>query len=159
VRKVVILGPGGAGKSVFAKKLGEAIDIPVIELDSLFWQPGLVPTPKDRWAEMQRQLVQHEAWILDGDLGPYDVVEPRLRAADTAIVLDFGVLRCAWRSLHRSRERLDFWKWLWSWHRRYRPVLMQAIAVQAASAHVRVLSNPGDVQNFLDELSGSEDPQ
>ena len=36
---------------------------------------------------------------MDGDLGPYDVLDVRLQAADTVVFLDFSPLRCAWRAL------------------------------------------------------------
>jgi len=41
VKRVVILGRGGSGKSILASKLGEVTGLPVIELDKTFWQPGL----------------------------------------------------------------------------------------------------------------------
>jgi hypothetical protein len=49
---------------------------------------------------------------MDGDLGSYDVVDVRLRVADTIVFLDFSRLRCAWRAFRRLRERADFWHWL-----------------------------------------------
>ncbi len=51
-------------------------------------------------------------WIMDGDLGTYDVLTPRLRTADTICWLDFALWRCAWRSLRRGRERADYWQWV-----------------------------------------------
>ena len=36
---------------------------------------------------------------MDGDLGPYDVLDVRLQAADTVVFLDFSPARCAWRVL------------------------------------------------------------
>jgi shikimate 5-dehydrogenase len=42
VRRVVVVGAGGAGKSVFAARLGEATGLPVVELDKIFWRPGLL---------------------------------------------------------------------------------------------------------------------
>ena len=48
VRKAVILGRGGAGKSALSRQLSDVTGIPTIELDALFWQPG--PTPMDPWA-------------------------------------------------------------------------------------------------------------
>ena len=112
MKRVLILGPGASGKSTLAARLGELTDLPVIELDKVFWQPGLLPTPRDQWVELQQKLVDEDQWIIDGDLGPYDAVEARLRAADTIILLDFWFVRCAWRALRRSRERADFWLWL-----------------------------------------------
>ena len=69
-----------------------------------------------------------DGWIADGDLGPYDAVGVRLGLADAVVVLDVAVWRCAWRSLRRSREHLDYWRWLLSWHRRWRPRLLEAVA-------------------------------
>jgi Isopentenyl transferase len=40
VKRVMIVGPGAAGKSTFAVRLAEITGLPVIELDQLFWRPG-----------------------------------------------------------------------------------------------------------------------
>ena len=107
MKRVVILGRGASGKSTLARRLGEITGLPVIELDKVFWRPGLAATPRDQWVVVQERLVAEEGWIMDGDLGPSDVVEVRLRAADTIIFLDFSLVRCAWRAVWRSRERAD----------------------------------------------------
>lgn len=69
MKRVIILGPGASGKSTFAKQLGELTRLPVTELAQVFWRSGLVATPPDEWANIQRSLVQANEWILDGDLG------------------------------------------------------------------------------------------
>ena len=61
----------------------------MIELDKLFWRQGLAATPRGQWAAIQRELVSQQSWIMDGDLGPYDVIDVRLQAADTVVFLDF----------------------------------------------------------------------
>jgi hypothetical protein len=152
VQRAVIVGRGAAGKSVLAARLGEITGLPVIELDKLFWQPGLTPMPPDQWAARQRDLVRRQAWIMDGDLGPYDVTGPRLAAADTVIVLDFPLLRCAWRAVRRSRERGDFWYWLFTYRHRSLPPIRQAIAAHAPRSDVYVLSGPRAVRNFLAQV-------
>jgi len=149
MKRVVILGPGGSGKSTLAMRLGEITGLPVIELDKVFWQPGLLPTPRDQWVELQQKLVDQDQWILEGDLGPYDAFEVRLRAADVIIFLDFSLARCAWHSLRRSRERADFWLWLLGYRRRHRPILMEAIAENVAQADLHVLRNPEERRRFL----------
>jgi hypothetical protein len=148
VRRIVILGRGASGKSTLARRLGERTGLPVIELDTLFWRPGLTPTPPARWASVQRDLAAGDAWIMDGDLGPYDQVDVRLRAADTVLVLDFSLARCAWRALRRSRERADFWRWLIGYRRHYLPPLMAAIHTHAAQASVRVLRHPRELADL-----------
>ena len=153
MRKVVILGRGGAGKSALSRQLSEVTGIPAVELDALFWQPGLTPMEPSRWAACQHELVQRSCWILDGDLGPYDTaLEIRLRAADTIVVLDFTLLRCAWRTLRRGREEAEYWRWVWAYRRRSLPYVMRAINSEAPHAKLYVLSNPAMVQRFADEV-------
>jgi adenylate kinase family enzyme len=149
VNRIVILGRGGAGKSTFARALGERTGLPVIELDQLFWQPGLVGRTKNEWIEIQTELIAAERWIMDGDLGPYDVVDVRLRAADTVLVLNFSLVRCAWRAVRRSRERWDFWRWLIGYRKVGLPPLIEAIARSAPDAAVHVLRGPRAVARFL----------
>ncbi len=156
MRRVVILGRGGAGKSVLARQLSELTGLPAIELDGLFWQPGPEPTPAEAWVARHRELVAGERWIIDGDLGPYDAgLASRLAAADTIIVLDFGFLRCAWRTLRRGREQTEYWRWIWSYRRASLPKLRIAIAAQLPRVQVHVLHDPGMVRGFLAEVSGS----
>ena len=45
MKRVVIFGRGASGKSTLAKRLGEITGLPVVELDEIFWQPGLLATP------------------------------------------------------------------------------------------------------------------
>ncbi len=44
---------GGPGKSVCAASLREATGLPVVELDKIFWKPGLLPTSRDEWASVE----------------------------------------------------------------------------------------------------------
>ncbi|MGC2741747.1 MAG: adenylate kinase [Candidatus Angelobacter sp.] len=149
MQRVVILGRGGAGKSTLAHQLGDITRLPIVELDKIFWRPGLLSTPRDEWILLQQKLVHEEKWIMDGDFGPYDAVEERLRAADTIVLLDFSLLRCAWRAFRRSRERADFWRWVLAWRRRSRPVLLRAIALHAPTARLYTLRGPRAVVRFI----------
>lgn len=148
MKRVVVLGCGGAGKSTLARSLGAITGLPVIELDKLFWQPGRVPSSPARWAAVQRELVRKPRWIIDGDLGPYDVPSVRLKRADTVIVLDLPLLLCAWRALRRSRESLEFWLWLWRYRRHSRPLVAHAISTYAANADVQILASCRAVRRF-----------
>jgi len=153
VKRVVILGRGASGKSTLAKRLGEITGLPVVELDKVFWQPGLVATPRNEWTSAQELLVANDGWIMDGDLGPLDVIEPRLRAAETVIFLDFSFALCAWRAIRRSRERFDFWWWVLTYRWRTRPALLKAIANCAPTAELHIFRAPKAVKRFVDDLA------
>ena len=158
MKRVVILGRGASGKSTLARRLGEITGLPVIELDKVFWRQGLVATPRDQWVAVQEELVAKNGWIMDGDLGPYDAMEARLRGADTIIFLDFSLIRCAWRAICRSLERGDFCRWLVAYRIQSRPILLQAIATNAASAEFRVLHDPEALRRFVADLERKSRP-
>jgi hypothetical protein len=90
---------------------------------------------------------------MDGDLGSLDVVETRLRAADTVIFLDFSLARCAWRALRRSRERADFWWWVLAYRWQSRPALLKAIANYAPDADLHIFRSPSALNRFVDNLA------
>ncbi|MDR7275674.1 topology modulation protein [Catenuloplanes atrovinosus] len=158
MNRIVILGRGGAGKSTLAAHLGAALALPVIELDKHFWAPGLTPTPTEQWIRIQHQLISGKQWVIDGDLGPYDVLTARLQAADTVIVLDFPLWLCAWRALRRSRENLAFWRWLITYRRHSLPTVMAAIATHAGHAQLHVLHHPRAAERLLSHATTTTRP-
>ena len=149
MRRVLIFGRGGAGKSTLAQRLGEMLDLPVVELDKVYWRPDGRPTSPAVWHVVQEKLVAGEKWILDGDLGPDDVVERCLQAADTISVLDLPAYVCAWRVLRRSREGLDFWWWMARWRHSAMPTLRRSIEQHAAGSKVVWLRTTREVVEFL----------
>ena len=149
MERVVIFGRGGAGKSVLARELGAATGLPVVELDKEFWSADLEPLPPEDWARRQASLAARPRWIMDGDLGPYDAVEPRLRRADAVVVLDLPLWLCAWRARRRGPERRDFWDWTLRWRSHSRPALLRAISEHAPQADVVILRNRRSVRRWL----------
>lgn len=143
MQRIVIVGSGGAGKSTLALQIGEALGLPVFHLDALFWQPGWVTTPRGERLRTLEQLVQSNAWILDGNWGGTGL-EVRLAAADTIIFLDLPRTLCLWRAVRRwlsfrgrtrpdlgedCPERLDwaYLRWIWDYPRLHRPALLRRI--------------------------------
>lgn len=149
MERVVVFGRGGAGKSTFALELSCATGLPVVELDKQFWSENLDPLPPDEWAGVQARLTARDQWILDGDLGPYDAPAARLRRADTVVVLDLSLARCAWRAARRGREGAVFWWWLLTWRWCSRGKVLDAVAIHAPTARLSVLRSPAQVRLFL----------
>lgn len=164
MRRIAIIGSGGAGKSVLARQLGDRLGLPVIHLDVLFWGPGWVDTPVEVWRARQGELVAGDAWIIDGNHG--QTMEVRLAAADTVVFLDLPRWLCLWRVVRRSlayrgrvrldraagcEERLDraFLRWVWTYPKTGRPQALAAIAAHAGQARVLHLTSRGQIRAFL----------
>ena len=149
MQRVVILGRGAAGKTTLAHDLAERTGLPVIELDTEFWDADREPTAPEEWTAIQQRLAADDAWIMDGDLGPYDAPGARLERADTVIILDLSLLRCVRRARRRGSERRDFWWWVLTWRLRWRGRAVALATVLAPDAELVTLHSPGQVERYL----------
>ena len=86
MRRVLVIGSGGAGKSTFAARLAARTGLPLIHLDACFWRSGWDPTPPDEWARRVADLMSRQEWVMDGNYG--GTLDARLAACDTVIFLD-----------------------------------------------------------------------
>ena len=174
MRRIVIVGSGGAGKSTLALQLGEALGLPVFHLDALFWQPGWVMVPRDERLRTLEQLVQSDSWIIDGNWSGTGL-EVRLAAADTIVLLDLPRRLCLWRAVRRwftfrgrtrpdlgadCPERLDwaYLRWIWDYPRLHRPSLLRRIKEYHEGCRVFHLRSGPEVRAFLAEIRTSGGP-
>ena len=100
MKKVLIIGSSGAGKSTFSRRLHQTTNLPLIHLDRLYWKPNWVETiDKDEWKQTIENALHGGAWILDGNYS--GTLEMRLEKCDTVIFLDLPRLICVYRILKR----------------------------------------------------------
>lgn len=171
MRRVLLIGCGGAGKSTAATRIGERLGLRVVHLDALYWKPGWVEPAKGEWEQQVRRIVGGEAWVMDGNYG--GTLDLRLTAADTVIFLDLPRRVCLWRVLKRraryhgqSRpnmaagcpERLDvaFLRWIWSYPETRRPGVLAKLQAVEHEKRVVVLRSRGEVRRFLMSLREGE---
>jgi adenylate kinase family enzyme len=169
-RRILVIGCGGAGKSTFAHRLGRAVSLPVVHLDSYFWNPGWIETEREAWEAQVRELTCGERWVMDGNYG--DTMEERLLAADAAVFLDAPRLLCLWRVVRRRLtyagrtrpdmgegcpERLDaaFLRYIWRYPYDRRPGVLERLGQHSGITQVFVLRVPGESRHFLDDLESA----
>ena len=161
MKRILIIGHPGAGKSTFAVKLGEVLKLPVVHLDKEFWNPDWQPTRRDVWRQRVESLVSSDTWIIDGS---YDsTLDIRLPRADTVIVLNFSRYLCFWRLLKRTLtnfrgvrpdmadgcpEKLDpvFIKFVWNYQRDHVPKIEECLRKYFADGKQIVLKSPASAR-------------
>lgn len=109
-KKIVVIGNCGSGKTTFAIRLAEILNLPLTHLDAEFWNPGWTGTPREQWLEKVRHLSSGDEWILDGNYG--STLKERFLAADCVIFMDISRPTCyknlvKRRLKYHSKQRPD----------------------------------------------------
>ena len=169
MKRILVIGPGGAGKSTFAKRLGSILNIEVIHLDSLYWNPGWVETPKQEWKRRLEKIITRDSWIMDGNYS--GTLDLRLEACDTVIFLDIPRMICLRRVIKRAvvyrnktrpdmadgcpeRLGLEFILWVWNYKKRTRPKIVSKLETKRHDKKVIWLRTDTEVERFLAGIKG-----
>jgi adenylate kinase family enzyme len=169
MRRVLVIGSGGAGKSTIAAAIAERTGLPLIHLDACYWRAGWVETPPDEWAATVARLAAGDAWVMDGNYG--GTLDARLAVCDTVIFLDLPRLVCLWGVLRRAlrwrgRTRPDmgagcpeqlpdreFLSWIWNYPRRRRPGILARLRALPAYRRVVILRSRRAARRWVAALA------
>jgi adenylate kinase family enzyme len=176
MKRIVVTGPIGAGKSELARGLGTRLGIRVLHLDTLFWKPGWVATPPGEWEELQRRELGAPEWIVDSQAD--DMLPDWLHTADAVVFLDASPLRCLWRVGRRRLKRrtsvgvpaetrpapvhralLKFVRNQWRYRRRVRSELLSELARDRDGRRVVILRRRDETAAFVQRLDSPEQPE
>jgi len=170
VKRVLVIGPGGAGKSVLSRVLASVTGLPLVHLDREYWGPGWKMPDPDDWSARVAALTAGNAWILDGN--HVATLEQRLERADAVVFLDFSRLTSlrgvATRLMTRAgrhradlapgcRNRLDraYLHWVWRFQRETRPLVMEALARHGDRVIVTTVRSRRQANAWLDALKNT----
>lgn len=177
VRRVVVVGSSGSGKTTVAEQIAKALDLPRLEMDSVMHRRGWDSAAGPQFRNEVADFAKRDAWVIDGNYtsqGVREIVWPR---ADTVVWLDLPrwrvMIRVVFRTLRRviTRERLwggltEPWTnlysldpyqniivWSWTRHRHVREKYQTDLARGAWDhAAVHRLRSPAEVKEFLASL-------
>lgn len=166
MKKVLVIGSCGAGKSTFSKRLHKITGLKLIHLDTVYWKPNWEMSPKEEWSSKVEQLVNGDNWIIDGNYG--GTMELRMKHADTVIWLDLPRLLCTYRILKRTvqyrnktrsdmaegcKERFDweFTKYVWNFRRDKNPLLAERLEKFDYLKQIRLKSKQ-EIEDFFTGL-------
>lgn len=92
MKKIMIIGCPGSGKSTFSRNLHNLTGIPLFHLDMMYWNSDRTTVDKVLFRERLLDTIQMSEWIIDGNYG--STIELRLQACDTVIFLDYPLSVC-----------------------------------------------------------------
>lgn len=162
MKKVIILGCPGSGKSTFARKLQEKTDLPLYYLDMIWHKPDKTTLTKEEFDEKLHELIARDEWIIDGNYSR--TLEPRLQACDTAFVLDLPLEVCLagaqarvgtkridmpWEETELSQEFLNY---ILSFSQQQLPRLLQLAQQYSSQKQVVFFRSRRECDDFLKSL-------
>ena len=100
MKKVIIIGCPGSGKTTFAKKLHEATGLPLYHLDTIWHKPDKTHISREEFDARIQEIFAEDSWIIDGNYSR--TIEMRLRECDTVFLFDLPTDVC----LQGATERL-----------------------------------------------------
>jgi adenylate kinase family enzyme len=112
MRRISVVGTSGSGKSTVARELAQALELPLTELDALFWLPGWVERPREEFAAAVTAVAAGDRWVIEGNYASR--VQPLVwDRADTVVWLNLPrhtVMRqLVWRTVKRIVTRQELW--------------------------------------------------
>lgn len=162
MKKVMVIGCPGSGKSTFSRALQKRTNLPLFYLDRMNWKPDRTTVEREVFLARLQAVLQQEEWIIDGNYA--STMELRLQACDTVIFLDYPTQVCLdgirerqgkprpdmpWVETQEDEEFLDFIK---RYNRESRPQVMQLLEQYADKTRI-ILSSREEADCFLRQLS------
>lgn len=92
MKKIIVIGCPGSGKSTFSRALHRLTGIPLFHLDMLFWNPDRTTAERPVFLKRLSEVLGLEEWIIDGNYA--STMELRMQACDTVIFLDYPAELC-----------------------------------------------------------------
>ncbi len=92
MKRVLVIGCPGSGKSCFARRLHEAVNLPLIHLDNLYWKEDRTNVPKEQFISSLKHRLDMDEWIIDGNY--MSTMELRLKRCDTVFFFDLPTQQC-----------------------------------------------------------------
>lgn len=166
MRRVLIVGTSGVGKTTLGLQMAAVLGLPAVHLDVLAWTKGWVRRPV---ADFERELdeaMAGDTWVVDGNY--IKSLPQRVARADTLILIDLPLWQCLvrvfgrwWRNHGKQRNDLPegcleplpwtFLKWVLS-----APPRFQQVWIDVAKANPQVrfyhFTSAGQVDDFVKEL-------
>jgi len=167
MKRIAIIGCGGAGKSTLARQLGVMLDLPVYHLDSLFWKAGWTATTASDFDTILYEILSKDKWIIDGNYSR--TLDLRIREADTIIFLDYPTHVCLFRVIKRRieyngvtrpdmakdcKEKIDaeFIKWILDFRRKNRSQILSRLGNFEGEKQIYVFNGPKELESFVNTL-------
>lgn len=160
MNRVIIIGPGGAGKSYFSKQLAGITNLPLYHLDNIFWKEDRTHISRDEFDKKLLEILEKDEWIIDGDYSR--TYETRMKYADTIYFLDFPLevaLAGVESRIGKARDDIpwredifdpEFKEWIIDWYKKTEPWVYHLIDKYKGTKNIIVFKTREEVDSYIE---------
>ena len=163
MKKVIVIGCPGSGKSVFSRALHMKTGIPLFHLDRMFWNADKTTVGRAVFHKRLSEAMQNSEWIIDGNYA--STMELRMKACDTVVFLDYPLDVCLsgiedrkgkarsdmpWTEIGKCDE--GFMEFIKNYRSQSRPQVLELLA-KYSDKHILVFQSRAEANVFLEKLS------
>lgn len=162
MKRILVIGCPGSGKSYFAKRLGKLLSLPVVHMDNLYWKKDKTSISREELVEKLTPYLEKDAWIIDGNY--HNTLKMRVKYATDVYFLDVPREECVQGMLERIDQERDDIPWvetkedaeeLIAWTEDYeKRTREEEIAILNQNKHIKVhlLSSRKEMNEYLEKL-------
>ena len=110
MKRVIVIGCPGSGKTTFAQKLAGRSGVPLFHLDAIWHKPDRTHIPRDEFDVRLGQILALDQWIIDGNYSR--TLERRMAACDTVIFFDLPTEVCLDGAIARLGQKRPDMPWI-----------------------------------------------
>lgn len=167
MKKVLVIGCPGSGKSTFSRQLHALTGIPICHLDMLYWNADKTTVENHVFLERLEATLGQDRWIIDGNFS--STMEHRMQICDTVFFLDYPVELClAGVRQRRGKERPDipwietgedreFIAFIESFHAQRRPQILRLLE-KYDGKRIHIFTDRAQADAFLHRLENTKNP-
>lgn len=163
INKVIVIGPGGAGKSEMSRKLRDILHLPLYHLDNIFWKEDVTHISREEFDVKLLEILKKDKWIIDGDYSR--TYEIRMKEAELIIYLDYSLEVClkgVENRIGKTRGDIpfiehefdpEFREWIINWFKDKRPMVIDLLNKYKNKKEIVVLHTREEGDQFISSLS------
>ena len=110
MKRILVIGCPGAGKTYFSKRLSQILSLPLIHMDNLYWNKDKTSVTTEELEKRLLPYLEKDEWIIDGNY--HHTLEMRLPYATDVFILDMPRKDCIQGILNRINQPRDDIPWV-----------------------------------------------